>query len=722
MTPLVEIGLSNALMAALLALIVVVVARVVRRPAVTHALWVLVLLKLVAAPMLGVPVGFEVDLASNESAEPLVASIPATSKVTSTPDRTTATRGDTARARALPAAAAPRSQPSPRAARVSAARPERNVVPSKRERRRPEGSATPSNAGGTGDVEIAAIGDANDPEAGTSSGWALPPLTIVSVITTVWVTGTVLVVLLQFWVVGRCSKWLERGGRATEGLQQEAEEVAATLGIGRCPRVWIVSTAIPPMLHALGPFARIVLPSPLLREVDGTTRRLLLAHELAHYHRGDHWVRMLEMLAVALFWWHPVVWWARREIHDSEEACCDALVVDRVSRAPRPYAEALLDTIDFLSRSAATVPVASGLGSADSIRKRLTDIMHRNVAASIDARSRWVILLAALVVLPLSPAGFAASSSIEASLRSLEAPGPIGVTASTVDARRPAVPVRRGERGSFADLLGLPPKPVVPRIWGVISSPDGSATISATTDRRVTLRDESTGTEHDLSAEHVTAVAFPAGDATLVTAHRDGRLQSRHAGNGDPIATVEAHDAVVRSLAIGPADRVVSGAADGTLRVWHLDAGAFVPVGSVVDLGRPVNCVRFSRDGSSLVVGLGDWRTPDTGRLVVLAMSNEGAVDEEPTTSIEFESSVAAVWFEDPARLHVAEWDGMVSIVDEFTGDVLDVGRSSKDAIAAMSFSEVAEVPVVEPLPEPVPTFDDTPFIWYGTTLPAPVE
>ena len=31
--------------------------------------------------------------------------------------------------------------------------------------------------------------------------------------------------------------------------------------------------------------------------------------------------------AHVLFWWHPVVWWARREIEAAEEACCDAWVV-----------------------------------------------------------------------------------------------------------------------------------------------------------------------------------------------------------------------------------------------------------------------------------------------------------------------------------------------------------------------------------------------------------
>ena len=34
----------------------------------------------------------------------------------------------------------------------------------------------------------------------------------------------------------------------------------------------------------------------------------------------------------SLFWWHPVVWWARREMEAAEEECCDAWVVEQHSR------------------------------------------------------------------------------------------------------------------------------------------------------------------------------------------------------------------------------------------------------------------------------------------------------------------------------------------------------------------------------------------------------
>jgi beta-galactosidase len=37
-----------------------------------------------------------------------------------------------------------------------------------------------------------------------------------------------------------------------------------------------------------------------------------MAHELAHLRRCDHWVRRLELVVTALYWWFPPVWLARK--------------------------------------------------------------------------------------------------------------------------------------------------------------------------------------------------------------------------------------------------------------------------------------------------------------------------------------------------------------------------------------------------------------------------
>ena len=55
MTNLLQAGLSNALVATLFALLVVIAAGRIKHPAWRHALWVLVLLKLVTPPLFALP-------------------------------------------------------------------------------------------------------------------------------------------------------------------------------------------------------------------------------------------------------------------------------------------------------------------------------------------------------------------------------------------------------------------------------------------------------------------------------------------------------------------------------------------------------------------------------------------------------------------------------------------------------------------------------------------
>src|SRR5439155_14590304 len=154
-------------------------------------------------------------------------------------------------------------------------------------------------------------------------------------------------------------------------LQQEAIRLARLFGLEESPGVWLVPGVVSPLLWAVAGYPRLMLPASLLKRLDGVQQATLLAHELAHYRRRDHWVRLVEFLALGLYWWCPVVWWARRELREAEEECCDAWVVWALPEASKAYANALVETLDFLSGSpAALPPVASGLGHLNLLRRR----------------------------------------------------------------------------------------------------------------------------------------------------------------------------------------------------------------------------------------------------------------------------------------------------------------------------------------------------------------
>jgi BlaR1 peptidase M56 len=115
-------------------------------------------------------------------------------------------------------------------------------------------------------------------------------------------------------------------------------------------------------------------------------------------------VRALEFLAMGLYWWHPVVWYARRELREAEEQCCDAWVVATLPGAGRAYASALLDTLDFLSAAPPAVPLlASGLGQVSDLKRRLTMIMRGTTPRALGWRGALTVLALGALLLPVLP-------------------------------------------------------------------------------------------------------------------------------------------------------------------------------------------------------------------------------------------------------------------------------------------------------------------------------
>src|SRR5262249_21456549 len=133
-------------------------------------------------------------------------------------------------------------------------------------------------------------------------------------------------------------------------------------------------------------------------------RATLLAHELAHLRRRDHWVRGLELLATGLYWWNPVVWWARRELRAAEEECCDAWVVWTLPESARAYARALVSPVAYLCEARpALPPVASGFGHMYLLKRRLTMILRGTTPRTLSWHGSLAVLGVGALLLAFRP-------------------------------------------------------------------------------------------------------------------------------------------------------------------------------------------------------------------------------------------------------------------------------------------------------------------------------
>jgi len=343
MLPILHVLFFNACLAAGMAVVVFAAQRVRRlraHPRLWHAMWLLVLLKLVTPPVLSVPV-FSVPAAVSEA-----------SAVTELPP-------DDRFAPALPLT-------------DEALSFEADLVP-------PQGEAERTFLAAT---------------AGAILTWRFA--VALSAIGTI---GLLLIGLSRIRQIGRLVRHAEA---APQWMQDAAATAARQLGLRRVPHVRTVDGIVAPFLWAAPRGPVVVVPSRLAEALDADSVRLIVQHELAHYARRDHWTNTFSALLGVLFWWNPVVWWARRELRILQESCCDRMVLAPDSTQRHRYAETLLKTIDFVASDGAAFPTpATAFASCTTFKRRVEMIVSETAGRE---RSRWLwasVLLCAIVVLPV---------------------------------------------------------------------------------------------------------------------------------------------------------------------------------------------------------------------------------------------------------------------------------------------------------------------------------
>lgn len=661
MATLLNIALMNAVTVLPLAALAFVVSRMIRRPALTHAVWVLVLLKFVTPPLFNLPVTIEVPVAAESRSgsadvghvSSVSAPLPDSERLESTPVMT---------------ASAPRTDASPLDV-PSVVKTESRVVARDR-------SSFVASALKT-----------------CSTYWARRP-GLRSMLMTGWLSGAVLWMTLQMVRAIRFQRRVLRDANASADLQQQTTQLGAALGLRRVPRVLIVEAAVSPMLWGCGSRAKLLFPADLAERLDDNARATLLTHELAHFSRGDHWVRLLELVATGLFWWHPVVWWARHQIEASEEECCDAWVVSQFPNTPRQYAEALLDTIDFLCESRqALPPVACGLGQAHFLRHRLTKIMRGAAPKALSQQVRFTLALVAALLLPLQPFVFGSASITDLRTDSIFAPFiPDAVPALSTDE-----PIDSTNDKPFASspATTAPSSAVIPaslpssrlramrgeKIWSTAVSPDGRFVVARTTKRRVVLTDLTTNSETDLSDQRITSVAFAPDGEWFAAAGQDGRLTIWDSARGELLRTVLTHADVLRSVAVSPrGNAVAAGSPDGTVLVVDLATGE--KLNNLPIYPSAVNCVRFSSDGRQLAVAVGDWTSNGRGEVALL-----NAINGQTMATLTCATSPGALAFASNEELIVGLWDGRTQLWNLVLQQVVGSAVADKNVVSAATFS-----------------------------------
>src|SRR2546423_3702974 len=182
----------------------------------------------------------------------------------------------------------------------------------------------------------------SQPATVVSSARSLP-VSRLAVVAAIWFVGATLVLLrlaLGTWQVGRLARV---GARVEDGAWLSlTQRLANRLGVSRPLTLLRGDRLAVPVTWG------IVYPAVLLpQEADNWSddqRRFVLVHEMAHVKRFDALTQLLAQLAVAVFWFDPLVWVAAHQMRVEREHACDDYVL-RDGTTPSLYAGELLEMV-----------------------------------------------------------------------------------------------------------------------------------------------------------------------------------------------------------------------------------------------------------------------------------------------------------------------------------------------------------------------------------------
>ena len=218
-------------------------------------------------------------------------------------------------------------------------------------------------------------------------------LSLGALLMSAWVAGATIFmvpVLAGVWEMRR----IRRGARRAPHVETRARHIARRAGVNRPITVLMHDGVAGPMTcGVLRP--AIFLPAEAPDWPDGDVDRALV-HELEHVRRVDWVTHCVARIVCALYWFHPLVWIAWRElVFEAERACDDAVVIRGDAE---PYADQLLSLAQRLS-DARRCPQLAMANSRDLSRRVLAVLDEAQPRGRAGRRCLTTVVAGAVSVL-----------------------------------------------------------------------------------------------------------------------------------------------------------------------------------------------------------------------------------------------------------------------------------------------------------------------------------
>ena len=219
----------------------------------------------------------------------------------------------------------------------------------------------------------------------------------------VWLAGTLFIFAWSLFQILRFQSLLNQNcSHAGKDLLQMANRIKNQLGLRTLPKISTTTARLSPMVWWLGGNIHVIMPQVIINEMKEDQWKWILAHELAHVRRRDYLVRWLEWLACACFWWNPIFWLAQRNLRAAEEICCDELVLSSLDANSYSYADSILAAVESLVVPEFRPPaMASEMNSGGFLKRRINMILNGGSKQSGLRSLQYLIAGMAMLLIPI---------------------------------------------------------------------------------------------------------------------------------------------------------------------------------------------------------------------------------------------------------------------------------------------------------------------------------
>lgn len=199
-------------------------------------------------------------------------------------------------------------------------------------------------------------------------------------------------ILLVVWAIGFTAyivRWTASAARIKSAVRRAKYDRTVKAGTTLVAVYYSEDMQEPGVVGLFKPV--LLVPHCIDDVLSDTQLAAVAAHEICHINRRDNLTAVSHMIAEAVFWFYPPVWFVGARLVAERERACDEAVVAQ-GHCRESYAEGILNVCEHFVKS----PLTSSAGvSGGDLRKRVIHILRSETMPNLGMAKKILLIAAA---------------------------------------------------------------------------------------------------------------------------------------------------------------------------------------------------------------------------------------------------------------------------------------------------------------------------------------